>query len=130
MLSSDDFLKVRETLLGGMHIDELPPSARELVRTASTPRQDLFLGYWKDLIDTPAEQADQNNARDLTAIRTAGVPYHYIAGSAVEPGYRAWLEAALPDVLITVLPGSGHFPHLVHPAEVAKVLAGVAVPAR
>jgi pimeloyl-ACP methyl ester carboxylesterase len=130
MLNSDDFLQVWETLLDGMHVDELPTSARELVRTASTPRQDLFLGYWKDLITTPAKQADENNARDLAAIRAAGVPYHYITGSAVEPGYRAWLEAALPDVQITVLPGSGHFPHLVHPAEVAKVLADIAVPTR
>jgi pimeloyl-ACP methyl ester carboxylesterase len=95
----------------------------------STPRQDLFLGYWKELIDTP-EQADEDNSRNLAAIRAASVPYHYIAGGAVGPGYRAWLEATLPDVLITELPGSGHFPHLVHPAEVAKVLAHLAVPAR
>jgi pimeloyl-ACP methyl ester carboxylesterase len=129
VLNSDDFLKVWDTLLGGMHLDELPPPAQELVRTVSTPRQDLFLGYWKELIDAP-EQADEDNSRDLAAIRAVGVPYHYIAGSAVEPGYRAWLEAALPDVLITELPGSGHFPHLVHPAEIAKALAHFAVPAR
>jgi pimeloyl-ACP methyl ester carboxylesterase len=129
VLNSDGFLTVWDTLLGGMHLDELPPPARELVQTVSTPRQDLFLGYWKELIDAP-EQADENISRNLAAIRAAGVPYHYIAGSAVEPGYRAWLEAALPDLLITELPGSGHFPHLVHPAEVAKVLAHLAVPAR
>jgi pimeloyl-ACP methyl ester carboxylesterase len=129
VLNSDDFLKVWDTLLGGMHLDELPPPARELVRTVSTPRQDLFLGYWKELIDTP-ERADEDNSRNLAAIRAASVPYHYIAGGAVEPGYRAWLEAALPAVLITELPGSGHFPHLVYPAEVAKVLAHFAVSAR
>jgi pimeloyl-ACP methyl ester carboxylesterase len=129
VLNSDDFLTVWDTLLGGMHLDELPPPARELVRTVSTPRQDLLLGYWKELIDTP-ERADEDNSRNLAAIRAASVPYHYIAGGAVEPGYRAWLEAALPAVLITELPGSGHFPHLVYPAEVAKVLAHFAVPAR
>ena len=64
------------------------------------------------------------------SIRAASVPYHYIAGSAVDPGYRAWLKAALPDVLITELPGSGHFPHLAQPAEVAKALAHFAMPAR
>jgi pimeloyl-ACP methyl ester carboxylesterase len=121
-LNSDDFLKVWDTLLGGMHLEQLPRSAQELVRAVTTPRQDLFLGYWKELIDNP-EQAEEDNARYLAAIRAAGVPYHYIAGSAVEPGYRAWLDAAVPDVQITVLPGSGHFPHLVHPAEVARVLA-------
>jgi pimeloyl-ACP methyl ester carboxylesterase len=126
VLNSEDFLQVWDTLLGGMHLDELPPSARELVRTVSTPRQDLFLGYWKELIDAP-EQADEDNSRYLAAIRAAGVRYHYIAGSAVDPGYRAWLEAALPAVLITELPGSGHFPHLAHPAEIAKALAYIAV---
>lgn len=128
MLNSDDFLKVWERLLDGMHLDELPPSARELVKTVSTPRQDLFLGYWKELIDNP-EQAAEDNSRALAALRAASVPYHYIAGSAVDAGYRAWLEAALPAVAITELPGSGHFPHLVHPADVAKVLATFAVPA-
>jgi pimeloyl-ACP methyl ester carboxylesterase len=107
-----------------MRVDELPPSARELIRTASTPRQDLLLGYWKDIITTPAEQADENSARGLAAIRAAGVPYRYITGTAVDPGYRAWLEAALPGIQITELPGGGHFPHLVHPAEVAKIAAG------
>ena len=128
VLKSDDFLKVWDMLLAGMHLDELPPSAREMVRTVSTPRQDLFLGYWKELLDAP-EQAGEDNSRNLAAIRAASVPYHYIAGSAVDPGYRAWLEAALPDVLITELPGSGHFPHLAQPDEVAKVLAHFAAPA-
>ena len=122
MLNSDDYLKVWEMLLAGMHVDELPPAARELVRTASTPRQDLFLGYWKELIDAPAGQTDENMTRALAAIRATGVPYQYIAGSAVDPGYRAWLAAALPEAQITELPGSGHFPHLVHPAEVAKAI--------
>jgi pimeloyl-ACP methyl ester carboxylesterase len=129
VLNSDDFIKVWDTLLAGMHLDQLPPPARDLIRTASTPRQDLFLGYWKKLLDTP-EQADQDISRDLAAIRAAGVPYHYIAGNTVEPGYRTWLQAALPDVLITELPGSSHFPHLAHPAQVAKILAHLAVPAR
>jgi len=128
VLKSDDFLKVWEALLGGMHLDELTPSARELVQTASDPRQDLFLGYWQDIMDAP-DQAGEDNSRNLAAIAAAGIPYHYIAGGAVDPGYRAWLEAALPGVLITELPGSGHFPHLAHPAQVAKILARVGVPA-
>ena len=129
VLNSDDFLKVWDTLLGGMHLEELPPWAQQLVRTESTPRQDLLLGYWKELIDSP-EQADGDNSRNLAAIHAADVPYQHIAGSAIEPGYRAWLEVAIPGVLITELPGSGHFPHLAHPAEVAKVLAHFAVLAR
>src|SRR6185437_11627563 len=41
VLKSDNYLKVWDTLLGGMHLEELPSSARELVQTVSTPRQDL-----------------------------------------------------------------------------------------
>lgn len=130
LLNSDDFLKVWATLVEGMHIDVLPPSARHLVRTATDPRQDLFLGYWQDVIETPTEQADENMAGILAAIRAAGVPYHHISGSVVEPEYRAWLSAAVPDVGITELPGSGHFPHLAQPAAVADVLAHIGVPAR
>jgi len=128
VLKSDDFLKVWEALLGGMHLDELPPSARELVQTASDPRQDLFLGYWREIMDAP-EQAAADNSRYLAAITAVGVPYHYIAGGPVEPGYRSWLEAALPGVSITELPGSGHFPHLAHPARVATILARAGLPA-
>jgi pimeloyl-ACP methyl ester carboxylesterase len=125
VLRSDDWPKVWEPLLAGMHIEQLPPAARDLVRTATTPRQDLFLGYWKDIMTTPADEFDAGRARELAAIRAAGVPYHHIAGGPLPPGYQAWLEAALPDVTITVLPDSGHFPHLVHPAEVAKILADI-----
>jgi hypothetical protein len=38
-------------------------------------------------------------------------------------------QAALPGVTITVLPGSGHFPRLPHPAELAKTTKPLA-PAR
>jgi pimeloyl-ACP methyl ester carboxylesterase len=31
----------------------------------------------------------------------------------------------LPDVKITVFPGTGHFPQLAEPAEVARLLAGI-----
>lgn len=128
-LNSDRFLQVWETLLAGMHVDDLPPAARELVRTASTPRQDLFLGYWQGILDDPAGH-EAENSRNLAAIRAAGAPYRYLAGSAVDPGYRAWLERALPAVQITELPGSGHFPHLVRSTEVAHILADAVDSAR
>ncbi|MQY22794.1 alpha/beta fold hydrolase [Nocardia macrotermitis] len=127
-LNSAGFLNVWKTLLDGMHIDELPPSAQHLVRTATDPRQDLFLGYWRDLMHTPNDQSDENTTRTLTAIHTARTPYHYIAGTPIAPTYRTWLETALPDVQITELLGSGHFPHLVHPAAVARALAELPVP--
>ena len=62
---------------------------------------------------------------DLEAIRSNGTPCLHIAGEELDPGYRQWLESVLPKVAVTVLPGSGHFPHLARPTEFAQILAGV-----
>ena len=98
------------------------------MRTRTTPRQDLLLGYWDELISKSAGQLDEARARELAAIRSAEVPYHYIAGNEVPAAYQSWLKAALPDLEITVIAGSGHFAYLTRPAEVAEILTGIAVP--
>jgi pimeloyl-ACP methyl ester carboxylesterase len=110
-------------MLAGMHIELLPPAARELVRTATTPRQDLLLGYWDEVLATPSEQLTERRVRDLESIRSRGTAYHYVTGDEPNPAYRQWLEATLPEVVVTVLPGSGHFPHLADPAALAGLLA-------
>ena len=43
-LRSPAYLEVWQSLLSGLRSDLLPPEAQELVRTATTPRQDLLLG--------------------------------------------------------------------------------------
>jgi pimeloyl-ACP methyl ester carboxylesterase len=128
VLRSDGYLRVWETLLAGMGVGELPEPARKLVCTRTTPRQDLFLGYWDELISESVGELDEARVRDLAAVRSAGVPYHYIAGNEVPAAYQSWLKAALPDVEITVFAGAGHFAHLTRPAEVAGILTGIAVP--
>ncbi|CAM5512557.1 MULTISPECIES: alpha/beta fold hydrolase [Streptomyces] len=50
LLRGPEYLRLWERLTAGMGIDSLTPAARDLVRTATTPRQDLFLGYWHDLL--------------------------------------------------------------------------------
>ncbi|WP_329138644.1 alpha/beta hydrolase [Streptomyces sp. NBC_01476] len=115
---------VWDSLLTGMRIDLLAPEARELVRTATEPRQDLLLGYWSELLDTPAEELGERRARELDTIRARGTGYHHIAGGDVPPAYQEWLESRLPDVTVTVLAGGGHFPHVARPAELARILTG------
>ncbi|MEU6346084.1 alpha/beta fold hydrolase [Streptomyces sp. NPDC046977] len=78
--------------------------------------------YWDDLLTTELATLDERNAARVERIAAQGTPYHYVAGAEPDPEYRVWLCGALPDVTITVLPGSGHFPHLAHPAEVARLL--------
>jgi pimeloyl-ACP methyl ester carboxylesterase len=109
-------------LLDGMHIEFLPDDAQELVREATTPRADLLLGYWNEILVNPDEVIVARRARDLAALHAAGVPYRYVAGAEPPSAYRRWLMSALPHVAITVLPGCGHFPHLAHPADVAHLL--------
>jgi pimeloyl-ACP methyl ester carboxylesterase len=114
--------QVWDTMLAGMGIDRLPPDARDLVRTATTPRQDLLLGYWAEILTTGADDLTRQRTQDLDAIRRAGVPYHHVAGAPLDPAYQAWLEETLPGVTVTVLAGSGHFPHLARPADFARLL--------
>src|SRR3984957_8678113 len=79
-----------QPLRAGRGAGELPEPARKLVRTRTTPRQDLLLGYWDELMSKSAEQLDEARARELAAIRSAGVPYHYIAGNEVPAAYQSW----------------------------------------
>ncbi|MEE6259783.1 alpha/beta fold hydrolase [Plantactinospora sonchi] len=124
VLRGPDWRDVWNTMLGGMRIEELPPSARELVRTATTPRPDLLLGYWDEVLSRPAEELAAERTAELATIRSRGLAYRYVTGAEPDPAYRSWLETNLPEVTITVLPGSGHFPHLAHPDALARLLAG------
>jgi pimeloyl-ACP methyl ester carboxylesterase len=124
VLRSPDYLQVWQRLRAGMHIDLLPAAARELVENATTPRQDLMLGYWDELMTVPVDVLDEQRTRELGIIRANGVAYHHVSGQELDPAYLHWLRTALPDVAVTVLPESGHFPHLAHPSELAAILAG------
>jgi pimeloyl-ACP methyl ester carboxylesterase len=112
------------SMLANMRIELLPPAAQDLVRSAGTPPQALMLGYWDEVINTPAGDLTERRIRDLETIRSNGTPYRYVTGGDPDPAYRQWLESVLPGVTITVLPDSGHFPHLAHPAEFARILVG------
>lgn len=125
-LRGPGFPAIWETFEASMHIELLPREAQELLRSARSLRQDLITGYWRELIDRPVAELAASAAGWLTAVRAAEVPYLFIAGYEVEPGYQDWLQDALPLATVMAWPGSGHFPHLAHPRRFARCLAATA----
>ncbi|MCE7010173.1 alpha/beta hydrolase [Kibdelosporangium philippinense] len=124
VLRGPGYLEVWESLLSRMGIDQLPPNLSKLVRTATTPRQDLLLGYWHELLVLSAEELDARRTAELARFAAAGIPYEYVSGGELDPAYRDWLETVSPGVEISILDGGGgHFPHLARPLELAKILA-------
>ena len=127
-LRSPAFADVWQQQLDAMHVELLPADSQELVRTASTPRADLLLGYWAELLADQDASLAATRTQNLADLHRREIPYCYVTGAEPPPPYRRWLESALPEVRVTVLPGSGHFPHLAHPAEVAELVVTAAGP--
>ncbi|WP_432505155.1 alpha/beta fold hydrolase [Kineococcus arenarius] len=120
-LRGPDHLRVWQRLLAGMGVEQLPPALQGLLR--STPRQDLLLGYWHEVLTTPPQQLRAHRTRQLSALRESGTAYHHVSRAPLNPAYRAWLRTHLPDAAMTVLPGSGHFPHLAQPEALVEILS-------
>ena len=125
-LRGPGFRAAWEMVEAGMHIGLLPRAAQELLRSARNVRQDLVVGYLRELLDRPAAEFAENAAARLAALRATQMPYLFIAGDEIGPGYHTWLNHVLPQARVTVWPESGHFPHLAHPRRFAECLAATA----
>jgi pimeloyl-ACP methyl ester carboxylesterase len=110
-----------DRMLAGMGIESLPPEVRKLVETATEPRADLLLGYWAEIFRQSDDQIETNRREELQAIAARGIGYHWITSSEPPAPYLQWLRSLLPEAEVTVLPGTGHFPHVADPAAVAAV---------
>lgn len=115
-----------EVFEASMHMELLPQPARDLLQSGRCLRQDLVAGYWRQIMDQPVAELTAYINSAIAAVRAADIPYLFIAGHEVDPGYSAWLTRVLPRATIEVWPGSGHFPHLAHPARLAQCLAATA----
>jgi pimeloyl-ACP methyl ester carboxylesterase len=122
-LRGPGFPAIWERFAASMHAELLPESAQQLVRSTSNPRQDLVLAYWREVLERSVGELAAMTDDGLARLRAAEVPYLIVAGSDPEPAYRNWLAEVLPQAEITVLAGSGHFPHLGDPARFAECLA-------
>ena len=119
----DGFPEVWRRFHASMRIDLLPPAARALAESTTKPTQELVVGYWDGVFKRSAAELRSLVASDLAELRAAGTPYELIAGSEPGAAYRAWLKKELPQARITVLPETGHFPHLGDPGAFAARVA-------
>ena len=116
----------QQVFFPSFHVELLPPAAQELVRTTCHPRQEVALGYWRQLLEGPADEVPAIIEQESAALRASGRPYLYIAGSDLDPDYRRWLDTHLPAATVEVWSKTGHFPHLAEPERFAARLADTA----
>jgi pimeloyl-ACP methyl ester carboxylesterase len=125
-LRGPEFPSIWSGFVASMHIELLPSEAQELLRATTTPHRDLVLGYWDEVLTRTPEEINEMAEAGQGILRSKGVPYMIVAGDEVDADYRAWLAERIPQAVIKVLSGSGHFPQLAHPAAFARCLAETA----
>ena len=125
-LRGPEFPAVWQMFYESFHTDFLPADAQELVRSTCRPRQQVVLGYWHQILDSPVAELTGLITDATATLRIAGMPYVHFAGGEPAPEYRQWLGEQLPAAVIDVWPRSGHFPHLARPQQFAQQLAATA----
>ncbi len=121
-LDSDAFPQVWQMFWNSMGIDQLPGEAQQLLHASSRPRRELVVSYWRDLLERPEDELAALMDEALAVIRTARTPYAFVLGRPLEATEAQWLRDRLPGATVTVVPGSGHFPHLGDPQRFAQIL--------
>ena len=74
--------------------------------------QDVVLGIWSVVFETPPDELD---ALGASVARAVTVPYLSLHGSGPGDHYAAWLTGLIPTCSVKVWEGDGHYPHLVEP---------------
>jgi pimeloyl-ACP methyl ester carboxylesterase len=119
----DAWAQISDSVFG---LDDVTPEVRAFVRETSRPRQEVLLGYWRDLLERSPDEIQAMVDSAVRAMRASGVPFVAVAGREPSAGEATWLEANFPEARTLVWPGSGHFPHLAHPRRFAGLLVEAA----
>jgi pimeloyl-ACP methyl ester carboxylesterase len=104
-----------------MHMELLPPEARDLLRAGDDARQDMLLGYWAEVFELEPERIEAMLDEVLEAVRRSGVPVAVLYGHPLGED-RAWVQERLPGAELVVWPVGNHFPHLAHPERFGGLL--------
>jgi pimeloyl-ACP methyl ester carboxylesterase len=110
----------RTVFYASFGVEQLPADVARLVRETSAPAQQLVLSYWREVLEEPVEEISALMQETCAMIAQRAVPYLLFLGRAAEPAEEQRIRAMLPQLDIVCWPGTGHFPHLVRPAEFAR----------
>lgn len=120
-LQGPAFNAIWRAIESSFQIDRIPEVNRPFLR--SKPRQDIALGYWREVFDcNPEEKQDEF----LQLLKKIDTPFTGVFGDEVDRDYVTAVRRTLPQYQAVEIPGSGHFPHLVHPAKFADVVHATA----
>jgi pimeloyl-ACP methyl ester carboxylesterase len=122
MVAGPGFAQLWPAILASMHIEDLPERAWRLLRT-ELPRQEVVLAYWRQALHWPMADMEARVAEVAGQFRRLQLPYAVIAGHPWDQAETQRMREALPQATLTVVPNSGHFPHLADPDRFAQALA-------
>ena len=122
VITGPGFSQLWPAILASMQIDVLPETAQRLLST-ELPRQDVVLAYWRQGLELPLADMEARVAEGLATLRRQQLPYMIIAGHDWDEAAVRRLHESLPQATVSVVPNSGHFPHLADPDRFAQLLA-------
>ena len=122
VITGPGFSQLWPAILASMRIDVLPETAQRLLST-ELPRRDVVLAYWRQGLGLPLADMEARVAEGLAMLRRQQLPYMIIAGHEYDEAETRRLREALPQATVSVVPNSGHFPHLADPDRFAQLLA-------
>jgi pimeloyl-ACP methyl ester carboxylesterase len=110
-----------DELFAGLHAERSGPAGEAMLRATSRPRPDVMLGYWAPVL-APPPTAENAIAAAITNLRAHATPYTLVFGEEPDAATRIWMAEHFPEANVIALPNSGHFPHVAHPDEFARIL--------
>ncbi len=118
MLRGPGFADAWSLIENSLGLDLIPEPTQTLVRAGHRVDQDVVLGYWQQMLDTPPWQFQTHIDSFVSRI---DVPVLAVYGHSAPDGDRQRFDQ-LPDVQLEEHPGDGHCVHLVNPHRFAASL--------
>jgi pimeloyl-ACP methyl ester carboxylesterase len=125
VVTGPGFAQLWPAILASMHIEVLPQPAQQLLRT-ELPRQEMVLAYWRQALERPMADMEASVAVVSGQLRRLQLPCAIITGHQWGQADTQRLREVLPQATLSVIPNSGHFPHLADPDRFAQLLTETA----